>query len=289
MFRGCAEEVLTSPSALKYRGKVHLILTSPPFPLNRKKKYGNEVGDEYIAWLAKFALLFREFLAPNGSIALEMGNAWERGKPTMSTLALRALLKFLEAGQYHLCQQFVCHNPSRLPSPAQWVTVERVRLKDAYTHIWWMSPSCRPDADNRRVLRPYSTAMRSLLDRQTYNAGRRPSEHHIGASSFLHDCKGSIPSNVLTFANTSAQDPYQRYCRDRGIQPHPARMPMGLAEFFIRFLTQPGKLVLDPFAGSNTTGAVAERLKRRWLAIEANDGYIEGSKGRFQDAGEIGA
>jgi site-specific DNA-methyltransferase (cytosine-N4-specific) len=64
---------------------------------------------------------------------------------------------------------------------------------------------------------------------------------------------------------------------------------MGLAEFFIRFLTQPGKLVLDPFAGSNTTGAVAERLKRRWLAIEANDGYIEGSKGRFQDAGEIGA
>ena len=58
-------------------------------------------------------------------------------------------------------------------------------------------------------------------------------------------------------------------------------MPSGLAEFFIKFLTKPKKLVLDPFAGSNTTGAVAENLGRRWLAIEPNESYLEGSRGRF--------
>jgi len=283
MVNGYAEEVLSSPAARKYRGKVQLILTSPPFPLNRKKKYGNKVGDEYVAWLKTFAPLFRDLLTPTGSIVLEMGNAWEPGQPTMATLALRALLAFLEGGPFFLCQQFVCHNPTRLPGPAQWVTVERIRLKDAYTHIWWMSPNPRPDADNRRVLQPYSRAMIQLLKRQKYNSGRRPSEHHIGSTSFLNDHNGSIPSNVLRFGNTRANDPYQRYCREKQLLPHPARMPLGLAEFFLRFLSRPRNLVLDPFAGSNVTGYAAERLKRRWLAIEAREDYIQASKGRFQD------
>src|SRR2546428_11167042 len=62
MYRGFAEDVLRSAQAKKYRGKVQLILTSPPFPLNRKKKYGNRQGDEYVQWLAAFWPLFRELL-----------------------------------------------------------------------------------------------------------------------------------------------------------------------------------------------------------------------------------
>jgi site-specific DNA-methyltransferase (cytosine-N4-specific) len=88
-------------------------------------------------------------------------------------------------------------------------------------------------------------------------------------------------SNVIKMANTQASSDYQIYCRKHQIEPHPARMPIGLAEFFIKFLTEPGDLVLDPFGGSNTTGAAAERLGRRWITIEPNIGYIEGSKGRF--------
>ena len=98
MYRGLAEDVLQSAPAKKYRGKVRLILTSPPFPLNRKKKYGNRKGEQYVQWLAAFAPLFREFLTDDGSIVVEMGNAWEPGEPSMSTLALEALLKFLKAG-----------------------------------------------------------------------------------------------------------------------------------------------------------------------------------------------
>lgn len=281
MIVGTAEQVLLSRALRKYRGKIQLIFTSPPFPLNRKKRYGNFRGEEYKEWLASFAPVFREFLKPAGSIVMELGNAWEPGRPVMSTLALEALLAFLKKGQFHLCQQFICYNPARLPSPAQWVNVERIRVKDAYTHVWWMSPSQRPNADNRRVLKNYSPSMLRLLNSGKYNAGKRPSEHNIGEKSFLRNNNGAIPPNVLTFSNTVASDEYQEYCRKRRLRVHPSRMPTGLAEFFVKFLTAPRNLVLDPFAGSNTTGAVAERLKRRWISIEPRQEYVIGSRGRI--------
>ena len=144
-----------------------------------------------------------------------------------------------------------------------------------------MAPSARPRANNRRVLKEYSKSMLKLLSSKKYNAGKRPSEHNIGETSFLKRNKGAIPSNVLIFSNTKTNDAYQKYCRDHNLQGHPARMPMELAEFFIKFLTLPGDVVLDPFAGSNTTGAAAEKLKRRWISIEPNAQYIASSKGRF--------
>ncbi len=297
-FHGRAEDVLASHPANKFLGQVDLIFTSPPFPLNRKKKYDNLQGRAYLRWLRALAPLFRQFLKPTGSIVIEVGNSWQPGNPVMSTLALESLLAFLRKGKLHLCQQLIWHNPARLPSPAQWVTVERIRLKDAYTHLWWMSPSVRPKADNRRVLVEYSAAMKELLAKKSYNPGPRPSEHHIGQTSFLKNNRGAIPSsvlkigsddpngdaqpsNVITMANTHATTDYLTHCREHDIEPHPARMPIGLAEFFIKFLTEPGDLVLDPFGGSNTTGAAAERLGRRWVTIEPNPDYVKGSRGRF--------
>ena len=283
MLQGKAESALQSPFVESSLGKVQLIFTSPPFPLNRKKAYGNLTGKTYEEWLAGFAKSFVECLKPNGSIVIEIGNSWNPGEPTMSTLGLKSLLGFLESGNLNLCQQFVCQNPARLPSPAQWVNVERIRVKDAFTHIWWMSPTSRPQADNRHVLTPYSDAMRKLLETKAYNSGRRPSEHSIGTESFLQDNGGSVPMNVITAANTRATDPYLAYCREHQVRPHPARMPEQIARFFIEFLTEPDDLVLDPFAGSNVTGAVAESLGRRWISIEARNEYAEASKSRFPD------
>ena len=276
-----AEDFFLSRQAKRYVGKVQLIFTSPPFPLNTKKAYGNLQGGQYTDWLAKFALLFKQMLTPTGSIVLEMGNAWEPGQPVMSTLALEGLLKFLKKGDLKLAQQFICHNPARLPSPAQWVNVERIRLKDSYTHLWWMATTERPYADNRNVLKPYSSSMLRLLKSGKYNSGKRPSQHNIGEKSFLTDNCGAIPSNVLSFSNTGNGDPYQRYCKKHELELHPARMHTGLPEFFIKLLTKAGDVVLDPFAGSNTTGAAAERLKRRWISVEARRDYVRGSVGRF--------
>jgi site-specific DNA-methyltransferase (cytosine-N4-specific) len=282
MFVGTAESFFSSKIARTYQGKVQLIFTSPPFPLNRKKKYGNFQGNAYIFWLEDIAMLLKGFLKKNGSIVIEVGNAWEKGSPIMSTLALKSLLAFQERAELNLCQQFICYNPARLPGPAQWVTIERIRVKDAFTHVWWMSPSIRPKANNRKVLKPYSQSMLNLLKSKKYNAGKRPSEHLIGETSFLKNNRGAIPSNVLTISNTRTNDSYQKYCRKYGLQAHPARMQPELADFFIKFLTKPGDLVLDPFAGSNTTGASAEKLKRKWISIEPNRDYVKGSHGRFK-------
>lgn len=196
MYRGALEDFLASPLGQRWRGKVQLVFTSPPFPLNHKKKYGNLQGEDYAAWLAALAPRLRDLLTSDGSVVLELGNAWERGHPVMSPLALISLLKFLEIGRFKLCQQFVCHNPARLPGPAQWVNVERVRVKDSYTHIWWMSHTDRPKADNRNVLVGYSRAMQQLLESGKYSARPRPSGHRIGVSTFLRKNAGAIPSNL---------------------------------------------------------------------------------------------
>jgi site-specific DNA-methyltransferase (cytosine-N4-specific) len=281
---------------------VQLILTSPPYPLNRKKSYGNLTGPAYKKWFTSLAPLFAELLRPDGSIVIELGNAWLPGRPVQSLLHLESLLGFVQApgADLRLCQQFICFNPTRLPSPAAWVTVRRLRATDSFTHLWWMAKSDFPKADNKRVLRPYSPDMLKLLERGTYNNGRRPSQHGISKESFLRNNGGSIAQNVLEIeaidaqnpprmpnvfriANTRSNDFFSRECRADGVIPHPARMPAGLASFFVHFLTAPGDLVLDPFAGSNTTGFVSEQTGRRWLAIEQEKTYLQQSRIRFRD------
>lgn len=304
-YRGSCEEVL---DCLDLNGKVQLLLTSPPYPLNRKKKYGNMIGDEYLDWLYSLAPVFSNVLTPNGSIVIEMGNSWEKNRPVQSVLSIKALLRFLEnpKANLRLCQEFVCYNPARLPSPAQWVTINRIRAIDSFTHVWWMSNTDYPKADNRKILRPYSKSMKKLLKRGSYNSGKRPSEHVISESSFLTVHEGSISHNVLevekinedeesrlpysmlSIANTKSNDCFLRKCKENGITPHPARMPMELASFFIEFLTEEGDLVLDPFGGSNTTGYCAERAKRRWISIEASNEYVSQSIYRFEEK-DLGA
>ena len=160
---GKAEEILTSSSFCKLRGQIQLIFTSPPFPLNSKKSYGNMLGDEYLQWFTNLAPLFSEMLTEDGSIVIELGNSWESQRPVQSLLPLQSLLNFVSHpdANLRLIQEFVCYNPSRLPSPANWVTVERIRTVDSYTRLWWMAKTDKPKADNSKVLRPYSDRIRA--------------------------------------------------------------------------------------------------------------------------------
>jgi site-specific DNA-methyltransferase (cytosine-N4-specific) len=220
-------------------------------------------------------------LKPSGSLVVEIGNAWDKGSPTMSTVPLETLLSIHRDTGLYVCQQFIANNPNRLPSPVTYVNRERSRVKDSYTHIWWFGLRTRPYANNRSVLKEYSPAMKRLLRTGKYNSGTRPSQHQIGERSFLKDNGGAIPSNLLEFSG-SEQDPrYRKWCRQIDVPQHPARMAAGISEFFIKFLTKPGDLVLDPFAGSNTTGSSAEKLNRKWISVERDYDYLRGSMGRF--------
>lgn len=287
------EDFLESDRCKEMHGKVDLIFTSPPFPLLSPKAYGNSTGDEYLNWMASLAPKFRELLSPTGSVVIEIGNAWEHKRPVMSLVPLQTLIEFAEKGPFSVCQQFICHNPARLPGPASWVTLKSIRLKDSYTHVWWYAATDEPKSDSKNVLVEYSKGMKALLKRQSYNAGRRPSGHEVSEGSFLKDRGGAIPPSALDLAgelnsflsisNTKSNADYSEWCRKKDVPAHPARMQEVLAEFFIRFLTDENDLVFDPFGGSNTTGAVAESLGRRWIATERDQNYVLGSMGRFQD------
>src|SRR5690606_12312922 len=135
-------------------GKVDLLITSPPFPLNNKKQYGNLQGGEYKDWFIKLAPIYERLISRTGSIVIEIGNAWEKGRPIQSLLPLVCLLGVVKNSNLRLIQEFICYNASKLPSPAQWVTINRIRTVDSYTHIWWLAKNDFPKADNTKVLRP---------------------------------------------------------------------------------------------------------------------------------------
>ncbi len=263
---------------------VDLIITSPPFALRRKKDYGNVDADEYVEWFRPFALEFKRVLKDKGSLVIDIGGSWNPGEPTRSLYQYELLLDLAKLG-LKLCQEFFWLNPSRLPSPAEWVNVRRIRVKDAVDPVWWMSKSAYPKADNRRVLREYSESMRHLIA-NGYKAKLRPSGWDI-SKNFQKDLGGSIPPNLLEIANTESNSWYLRSCAKAGLKPHPARFPAKLPAFFIEFLTHQGDLVVDPFAGSNVTGEVAESRGRRWLAFELREEYLLGSRSRFERPGPL--
>jgi len=263
------------------RESVDLIVTSPPFALKRKKEYGNVDSKDYVPWFMDFAIEFKRILKNEGSLVTDIGGTWVEGQPIRSLYHFELVIALCRTLGFHLAQEFYWYNPSKLPSPAEWVTVRRIRAKDAVDPIWWLTKTPNPKASNWRVLKPYSDSMRKLLE-NGYKAKLRPSGHDI-SEHFSKDNQGAIPPNLLILPNTDSNSTYLRECRLRGIKPNPARFPHGLPEFFIKFLTDPGDLVVDPFAGSNVTGEVAERLERYWLAFELVEEYLEGSKFRFPD------
>jgi len=257
---------------------VNLILTSPPFALRRKKEYGNVPPSEYVDWFARFINDFWRVLTPDGSLVIDIGGSWNPGEPTRSLYHFELLIRLCT--KFRLAQEFYWYNQARLPSPAEWVTVRRIRVKDAVDPVWWLSKSPFPKSDNRKVLQEYSDSMLALL-KHGYRAKRRPSGHDI-SRNFSVDNGGAIPSNFLVIANTESNSYYLTKCRDEGMKPHPARFPIGLPAFFIKLLTDKGDTVLDPFAGSNVTGEAAEKLGRKWIAFELFEEYLAASRFRFE-------
>ncbi len=270
-------------------GSVNAVVTSPPYALHFKKEYGNRDKHAYVEWFLPFATEIFRVLADDGSFVLNIGGSYNKGLPTRSLYHFELLIALVRQIGFHLAQECFWFNPAKMPMPAEWVTVRRIRVKDAVEYVWWLSKTPWPKANNRAVLKPYSRDMERLNQRGVRRT-TRPSGHNIKPSFGKVDSGGSIPPNMLEpelptdllkFGNNAANDLYTERCKDAGEKIHPARFPAALPEFFIKLLTDEGDIVLDPFAGSNTTGAVAERLERRWIAIERVADYLRASKFRF--------
>lgn len=266
---------------------INLVVTSPPFALQRKKVYGNESQELYVEWLCEFAKIVYQKLKEDGSFVIDIGGAYEKGIPAYSLYQFRVLIKLCDEVGFHLAQPFYWHNPSALPSPIEWVNKRKLRAKTSVDTVWWLckSPYCKSDV--KKVLSPYSSRMKKLIENPDEFVKEegivRPSGHILGKSSWSKDNGGAIPSNLLQISNSDSNSQYLRMCKNLGIKSHPARFPQGLPEFFIKFLTDENDLVIDIFGGSNTTGQVAEKLNRKWLSFELSQDYVAASIFRFTD------
>jgi DNA modification methylase len=277
-FVGDSLELLSSLES----DSVDLVMTSPPFALQRKKTYGNVEESEYVEWIKPFAQQVFRVLKDTGSFVLDLGGAYRTGIPSRSLYNFRVLIAFCDEVGFHLAEDFYWFNPAKLPSPIEWVNKRKIRAKDSINTVWWFSKTAWPKADVRNVLAPYSERMKKLIEdpEAFYKPAKRPSGHDISAG-FGKDNGGAIPSNMLSIPNTDSNSPYLRLCKEFELDRHPARFPTEVPSFFIKMLTDPNDLVVDIFGGSNTTGYTAETLNRRWLTFEASHEYLIASVFRF--------
>lgn len=261
---------------------VDLVVTSPPFALLRQKSYGNVEEDQYVNWLKPFAVEVYRVLKGTGSFVLDLGGSYKLGIPSRSLYNFRVLIAFCDEVGFHLAEDFYWFNPAKLPSPIEWVNKRKLRAKDSVNTVWWFSKTAWPKADVRNVLVPYSERMLKLIanPKSFFTEKKRPSGHDI-RMTFAKDNGGAIPPNLLSISNTDSNSQYLRLCKRFGFERHPARFPEELPSFFIKMLTDPEDVVMDIFAGSNTTGYAAERLSRKWLCIDSNHKYLKTSALRF--------
>jgi len=265
---------------------VNLVITSPPFALQRQKEYGNLEQHEYIDWFLDFARLVHKKLKDDGSFVVDFGGAYRKGVPARSVYNFRVMIRMVDELGFFLAEDFYWFNPSKLPSPIEWVNKRKMRVKDSINTVWWFSKTEWPKSDITKVLVPYSDRMKKLIEDpdKFYTPKVRPSGHDIG-EGFAKDNGGAIPSNLLQISNSESNGPYLSGCKAVGIKGHPARFPAKLPEFFIRMLTNPGDWVVDIFSGSSNHPQVAETEGRRWMAFEALPEYVGTSAFRFLDKG----
>ncbi len=263
---------------------IDLIVTSPPFSLQRHKRYGEVGQDEYVDWLLQFGKTAYNKLKDTGSFVIDLGGAYQKGRPVKALYPFRFMLKMCDELGYSLAQDFYWHNPSALPAPIEWVNKRKLRCKTSVNTVWWFSKTDQPKSDVKKVLVPYSSRMQHLINKPEdfvkEEGTARPSGHVMGMKTWK-DNGGAVPPNLLQISNSESNSQYLRYCKANSIKGHPARFPAKLPEFFIKMLTDKGDMVVDIFSGSNTTGQVAQSLGRQWLSIDINLEYVASSIFRF--------
>lgn len=269
--------------------QITLAFTSPPYPLAKQRAYGNADKAGYIDWLLPILEPIVAHLRPGGSVVLNLGNdIFESGSPARSLYLERLTLALHDKLGLHLMERFVWHNPSKPPSPVQWASIKRVHHNTAYEHVlWFTNAPTLVVADNRRCLREHTKRHQQLIagGGTTSYASYADGAYTRHEGSFGAQTEGAIARNVLTIPHRcSDQQPARDFAAKHGLPTHSALMPVKLAEHFVRFLSEIGDLVVDPFGGWATTGRGAELHGRRWLVTERCREYLIAAAQRFRGA-----
>jgi len=266
---------------------IHLVITSPPYPLRQPRAYGNPKESEYVDFICSALEPVVAKLADGASVCLNISNdIFEQGSPARSLYVERLVIALNDRLGLSLMDRLIWHNPSKPPGPVLWASIKRVQLNVAYEPVFWFTNNPRAvRSDNRRVLEPHTERHKRLI---AAGGCQHEAEYADGAyrrkvGSYGNDTPGRIPRNVISLGHQCADHKeYRRDCEELGLPKHGAPMPLSLPDFLIRFMSLPGDLVADPFGGKLTTAMAAETLGRRWICSEWIYEYVRGASERFK-------
>ncbi len=266
-----------------------LVITSPPYPLATARNYGNPPENVYVDWICKTLAPVVKNLVPGGSICLNISNdIFMPQSPARSLYRERLVLALHDRLGLFKMDELIWENKSKPPGPIQYASKARTQLNVVYEPIYWFTNDPhKVKSDNRRVLQAHSEKHLALIARGGEQRQTNVSDgaYRIRPGSYGNPTEGRIPRNILSFGHRCAsQLAYKKAAAARGLPVHGAPMPLALASFLVEFLSEPGDLVADPFAGSFTTPLAAELLGRRWLATDQMAEYVLGGATRFEKA-----
>ncbi|AXK43722.1 site-specific DNA-methyltransferase [Erythrobacter aureus] len=282
-FLGHAEEAAGAiePDSLS------LIMTSPPYPVVNRE-YGRFGLADWLTWMSELTGLWKDLLRDDGTLAINLMDIHVPGTPMLSPYVERYMLDAIDKHGLHLAGRMPWHSPTKLAN-LEWAVKRRVALKNTVEHVILLSKTPNPAWDTRR-LPPEPYAERSASQRasdQRRAAARkktvRPGGYDINDAAFATNGEGGIPHNIIISGGVGGGGTYAKRCREAGMTPHPARFPEALPRKVIQLSTEPGQIVYDPMAGSNTTGKVALELGRRFISSEPVLEYAASSAFRFDD------
>lgn len=232
---------------------VNLVITSPPYAERRKKAYGGVPADKYVDWFLPISAALFRLLKPTGSFVLNIKEGVHEGE--RQTYVYELALELRKQGWLWV-DEYIWNKTNPFP------TGNKKRLKDAFERCFHFAKTKNyklfPDA----VLTK-STSKWAGDNERRKNKGAHCTTNGSGMNMSKRIVGDLVrPANVLRMPASSLNI------------AHPAVFPLGLPEFFIRLMTEPGDLVLDPFIGSGTTALAARGLGRRYEGVELSVDYL---------------
>ena len=267
--------------------KLMVCICSPPYVLAKPRAYGGPPEAEYVDFIVRALEPVVRHLAPEGSVCINVTqDSFLPGEPSRSLYCERLVLALHDKLGLSLMDRLVWSKPDAAPGPVAWASKKRVQLNVGYEPIYWFARDpLRVKADNRRVLEPHTERQKRLIARggENRNACYSDGAYRIHPGRFGNATAGKIPKNVIMRGHRCKDsDAYRADAKLLGLPVHGAMQPLSIPDFLIRFLSDVGDAIADPFGGTVKTGMAAEMLGRRWFVTERVLDYLRPSAERFR-------
>lgn len=239
---------------------IKLAYGSPPYP-NADRDYGVWRSSEYIDKITPFidatVLKLRDdgFLVINVKANREKATAKYASKRSLIVEKLAVLLE--EQWGLHCVDIEIWIKENPVP------TGLRVACQDAYEQNLWFSVSPKWTINLDAIRRPYKSHSVKTYEDYEYKPRSNGNTYVRKNKRIQPNPLGALPKNIIS-GGVSAK-----------VGSHQATQPSYLPEKYIRATTDEGDLVVDPWMGSGTTGAVALQLGRSFAGFDVVDLYVK--------------